>query len=804
MLNLPILKFEKSCNYLDEQLTIQTNNKQLVLDIISNIGLILNNSSEETENQYSDILEDANEFLNTISNNITSIEQLNLELSNITKELTTVLADQKKNTKTKAYYIAAFSNIKNNITIYSKKFQNMEEKLSLDNTNFNEFINKNNFKYNFVSKDDSTNTFTFTGFSVNNEKELSVDASLSTPSNEINNNENDLINNIDDSLVDMLLEEELSNDLESSLLDQIESLDDIKTEETVSDSNISEEVENLDDSLLEALLEEELSNPESTFEEVTIQEENIENTLENSTTQDDIVEETQEVESIFEEFDETGDFDSELLDALLEEELSTTPSTSEELFEESTTNEQNDKINDLTNEFKEILMSLSNPDINTENTSDAVISLFKEILPNVPLNKLVKSEEITNSEDDSLFEDDNEEYENFEDLKHTFAIESHIVKNLKNTTDLNYFDFEYDETKDSIEESTPSFEDDIYNEYSSFKPSSNFDYQNFDKNYDLNISNENKKVEIEFLYNELTKDSDDLFEEPTISPIASSFEEVTNSNLEIDSDVDTTTATTIEDIDDINIEDDAFLADILAVEDSSSAIDNDILNDIDFNDSENEELLELLEKSIEEKDITDSEESTLPETSDITETHSNQTESSEPEETIDVEDNNIEEYDAETDKSSHLSKTSFSQKLYKIQNAVEDNKTLLISERLQKIYLPYKISELKTYMTSYPDSYESLQDVVEQEFILPFDYFKKHPSKSRFTETYNLLKNREGRNFMKSVSYAFRLLKKNNLNPAIIASCKTQHELDSYLYYLESNNLKLFKFFNVIYEVNPM
>ena len=66
MLNLPILKFEKSCNYLDEQLTIQTNNKQLILDIISNIGLILNNSSEETENQYSDILEDANEFLNTV------------------------------------------------------------------------------------------------------------------------------------------------------------------------------------------------------------------------------------------------------------------------------------------------------------------------------------------------------------------------------------------------------------------------------------------------------------------------------------------------------------------------------------------------------------------------------------------------------------------------------------------------------------------------------------------------------------------------------------------------------------------
>ena len=47
-------------------------------------------------------------------------------------------------------------------------------------------------------------------------------------------------------------------------------------------------------------------------------------------------------------------------------------------------------------------------------------------------------------------------------------------------------------------------------------------------------------------------------------------------------------------------------------------------------------------------------------------------------------------------------------------------------------------------------------------------------------------------------------LNKNNLNPAIIASCKTQHELDSYLYYLDSDNLNNFKFFDIIYEVNPM
>ena len=155
-------------------------------------------------------------------------------------------------------------------------------------------------------------------------------------------------------------------------------------------------------------------------------------------------------------------------------------------------------------------------------------------------------------------------------------------------------------------------------------------------------------------------------------------------------------------------------------------------------------------------------------------------------------------------KNKGLSKKEFDEKLLKIENALEDNKTLVISERLQKIYLPYKVSELNNYIESYPGSYNALKDVVAQEFTLPFNYFRKHPTKARFTEAYNLLKNREGRNFMKSVSYAFRLLNKNNLNPAIIASCKTQHELDSYLYYLDSDNLNNFKFFDIIYEVNPM
>ena len=142
------------------------------------------------------------------------------------------------------------------------------------------------------------------------------------------------------------------------------------------------------------------------------------------------------------------------------------------------------------------------------------------------------------------------------------------------------------------------------------------------------------------------------------------------------------------------------------------------------------------------------------------------------------------------------------EKIQHILEAAADNENLIISEKHQKIYLPYKISELVNYMDSYPNVYSSLQDVVKQEFILPFDYFMKHPYKSRFSETYNIIKNREGKNVVKAFCYSLNVSKRNNLNPAVIAACKSLNELETYLYYLDSNNLKRFKFFNIIYEVN--
>lgn len=143
-------------------------------------------------------------------------------------------------------------------------------------------------------------------------------------------------------------------------------------------------------------------------------------------------------------------------------------------------------------------------------------------------------------------------------------------------------------------------------------------------------------------------------------------------------------------------------------------------------------------------------------------------------------------------------------KLKKIITATADNETLIISEKTNKIYLPYKISELINYIDNYPNVYSSLSDVVQQEFILPFDYFMKHPYKSRFFETYNLIRNRQGRSPMYAVINALKYMNKSNLNPAIIASCKTEEEFNTYIYYLDANRLEEFKGFNIIYLVNPL
>lgn len=143
--------------------------------------------------------------------------------------------------------------------------------------------------------------------------------------------------------------------------------------------------------------------------------------------------------------------------------------------------------------------------------------------------------------------------------------------------------------------------------------------------------------------------------------------------------------------------------------------------------------------------------------------------------------------------------SSSQDKISNIENALKDNDSLIISEKLNKIYLPYTITELKNTVKEN----ESLKDVVNRKYILPFDKFIKNPSKSRFIESYTLLRN-EGINIFQAFTYSFKLLSKRNLNPAIISACKTKRQLDTYLNCLNSNTLNYFDYFKIIYEVNPL
>lgn len=138
-----------------------------------------------------------------------------------------------------------------------------------------------------------------------------------------------------------------------------------------------------------------------------------------------------------------------------------------------------------------------------------------------------------------------------------------------------------------------------------------------------------------------------------------------------------------------------------------------------------------------------------------------------------------------------------------IDSEIKDNDTLTISEISKKVYLPYTASEVTKIYNSYSDNFTSCQDVINKEFILPLDNFLKHPSIARFRESYSLVRNRETNSLIDSLKYSFDLMFNYNLNPAIIAACKSKKELDSYLEALNKNDLDSFKSFKIKYELNP-
>ena len=134
-------------------------------------------------------------------------------------------------------------------------------------------------------------------------------------------------------------------------------------------------------------------------------------------------------------------------------------------------------------------------------------------------------------------------------------------------------------------------------------------------------------------------------------------------------------------------------------------------------------------------------------------------------------------------------------------NDLHDNNVLLISEKKNRIFLPYTVKEVTDILES-SSKYHSASQVINKVFTVPLDKHKNGII-SRFKETYNFMRKKEKASIMDSLDYSLDLAFNYKLNPAIILACKDLEQLDTYLDCLELNELSKFDCFKIEYEISP-
>ena len=135
-----------------------------------------------------------------------------------------------------------------------------------------------------------------------------------------------------------------------------------------------------------------------------------------------------------------------------------------------------------------------------------------------------------------------------------------------------------------------------------------------------------------------------------------------------------------------------------------------------------------------------------------------------------------------------------------IENNLEDNHTLVISEEDGKVYLPYTKDEIKKDVSQNKGT--KISEIIENKYILPLDKYK-NSIRARFREGYNLMYHREGKSKRSAIMLGIELMFETNLHPAIIAACRNLDELDIYLDCLDDNELEKFSCFKIIYKSLP-
>ena len=130
-----------------------------------------------------------------------------------------------------------------------------------------------------------------------------------------------------------------------------------------------------------------------------------------------------------------------------------------------------------------------------------------------------------------------------------------------------------------------------------------------------------------------------------------------------------------------------------------------------------------------------------------------------------------------------------------------NNKTLIISEMEKKVYLPYYENDIKELMVKNPN--KTIQEIIEENYIVDIKKFK-NPITSRFKESYNLIRKKDHGSIAEAIELGMELMLNYSLNPAVIAACRNQDELDIYLDCLEEKELDQFDIFDIKYVSAPM
>ena len=146
-----------------------------------------------------------------------------------------------------------------------------------------------------------------------------------------------------------------------------------------------------------------------------------------------------------------------------------------------------------------------------------------------------------------------------------------------------------------------------------------------------------------------------------------------------------------------------------------------------------------------------------------------------------------------------MSKSDDSQEIN--ENSICDNRTLLISEETQKVYLPYTIEDVMKKLNS-SNEYQTPKEVIENEYTVPLSTFKM-PIISRFKEAYRFMRIKEKSSVYAALDLALELMFNSDLNPAIIRAAKDLKELNIYLDCLYENEIDKFDCFKIVYKVLP-